>query len=180
MPTTTRAPTSTGKNKKTGCWISGETTIRSAVAHAGGWRQRAACITSSASAIATIAATSRYPPISTTTPSATAAERNCPATTFQVREAVILASTKIIAIDAANGATNNGSPNAATESLLRKSKMPIAKALPRISIGEILRRRCGSRRSTNVRTEDVLTSQAYRPGFRRIEPRSRLPCPTGG
>ncbi len=133
----------------------------SAVAQAGGWMQRAACMTSSASAITTIAATSRYPPISTTTPSATAAERNCPATTFHVRETVIFASTKMIAIDAANGATNSGSPNVATERLLRKSKMPIAKALPTISIGEIVRSCRGIRLSTNVRTEDVLISQAY-------------------
>lgn len=101
--TTTKAPRRTGKNRKTGCCIDGVTTINNAVAHAGGWRQRAACMTSSASAIATIAATSRYPPISRTTPSATAAEKNCPATTFQVRETVIFASIKIIAIDAANG-----------------------------------------------------------------------------
>ena len=89
------------------------------VAQAGGCRQRQSRITSSASEKAIGAAI--FPPwplITLTTASATTADRNCPAITFQEREAVMPGVVNMIAIDAASGAMNSGWSARATDSVL--------------------------------------------------------------
>ncbi len=131
-------PNRTGMKRNSMCAALGVTTMISAVAAAGGCRQRSARITIKAKAIASIAAMSGCVDTSEMHASPTTAERNCPAITFHERETVMPGSINRITTDAAKLATNSEYPIRSVVAIEASKSAPIAKALATTSIGEML------------------------------------------